>query len=112
MTPLRFANPSPPSGWIEDLHLQAVVHTRHTAHGPRATKSTRQNHRSGRTHPASPARWFHAYTCSPRGPALLPPSLAMLVMNTANLTSAPGGQDHTTSRTRHAIRPRSKLRCD
>ena len=28
MTPLRFANPSPPSGWIEDL--QAVVHTRHT----------------------------------------------------------------------------------
>ena len=27
-TPLRFANPSPPSGWIEDFHLQAVVHTR------------------------------------------------------------------------------------
>src|SRR6516225_11093229 len=23
-TPLRFANPSPPSGWIEDSHLQAV----------------------------------------------------------------------------------------
>ena len=29
-TPLRFANPSPPSGWIEDLHLQAVDHARHT----------------------------------------------------------------------------------
>src|SRR5665647_3838294 len=29
-TPLRFANPSPPSGWIEDSHLQAVVHARHT----------------------------------------------------------------------------------
>jgi len=29
-TPLRFANPSPPSGWIEDFHLQAVVHARHT----------------------------------------------------------------------------------
>jgi hypothetical protein len=29
-TPLRFANPSPPLGWIEDFHLQAVVHTRHT----------------------------------------------------------------------------------
>jgi hypothetical protein len=28
--PLRFANPSPPSGWVEDFHLQAVVHTRHT----------------------------------------------------------------------------------
>jgi hypothetical protein len=30
MTPLRFANPSPPSGWIEDFHLQAVGHARHT----------------------------------------------------------------------------------
>src|SRR3954447_9690651 len=30
MTPLRFANPSPPSGWIEDSHLQAVDYARHT----------------------------------------------------------------------------------
>ena len=30
-TPLRFANPSPPSGWVEDFHLRAVVHARHTA---------------------------------------------------------------------------------
>jgi hypothetical protein len=29
-TPLRFANPSPPSGWVKDLHLQAVDHARHT----------------------------------------------------------------------------------
>ena len=34
-TPLRFANPSPPSGWIEDFHLQAVVHTRHTEEAAR-----------------------------------------------------------------------------
>ena len=34
-TPLRFANPSPPSGWIEDFHLQAVVHARHTRKRPR-----------------------------------------------------------------------------
>src|SRR5208283_1687020 len=34
-TPLRFANPSPPSGWVEDLHLQAVVHARHTVPLPR-----------------------------------------------------------------------------
>jgi len=34
--PLRFANPSPPSGWIEDFHLQAVVHARHTNKKPRA----------------------------------------------------------------------------
>src|SRR5947199_5512240 len=33
-TPLRFANPSPPSGWIEDFHLQAVVHARHTRNAP------------------------------------------------------------------------------
>src|SRR6266568_2465749 len=31
--PLRFANPSPPSGWVEDLHLLAVEHARHTT-GP------------------------------------------------------------------------------
>src|SRR5262249_51527987 len=29
-TPLRFANPSPPSGWIRDSHPQAVKHARHT----------------------------------------------------------------------------------
>src|SRR4051812_45645854 len=33
-TPLRFANPSPPSGWVEDLHLQAAGHARHTRKGP------------------------------------------------------------------------------
>jgi hypothetical protein len=32
-TPLRFANPSPPSGWIKDFHLQAVDHARHTPNG-------------------------------------------------------------------------------
>ena len=36
-TPLRFANPSPPSGWIEDIHLQAVDHARHTRKGPERT---------------------------------------------------------------------------
>src|SRR6266496_1741926 len=34
MTPLRFASPSPSSGWTEDFHLQAVVHTRHTRKTP------------------------------------------------------------------------------
>jgi hypothetical protein len=33
-TPLRFANPSPPSGWIEDFHLQAVDRARHTTGYP------------------------------------------------------------------------------
>jgi hypothetical protein len=32
-TPLRFANPSPPSGWIRDSHPQTVEHARHTMTG-------------------------------------------------------------------------------
>src|SRR5262245_23021595 len=32
-TPLCFANPSPPSGWVEDLHLQASAHTPRTLPG-------------------------------------------------------------------------------
>jgi hypothetical protein len=31
-TPLRFTNPSPPSGWVKDFHLQAVEHARHNRH--------------------------------------------------------------------------------
>ena len=33
-TPLRFANPSPSSGWLQDFHLQAVEHARHTTKKP------------------------------------------------------------------------------
>src|SRR5207247_11103989 len=29
-TPLRFANPSPPSGWVEDFHFQTAGHAQHT----------------------------------------------------------------------------------
>ena len=28
--PLRFTNPSPPSDWVEDFHLRAIEHARHT----------------------------------------------------------------------------------
>src|SRR5215472_3056777 len=28
--PLRITNPSPPSGWVEDFHLRAIEHARHT----------------------------------------------------------------------------------
>src|SRR6202795_4182469 len=28
--PLRIGDPSPPSGWVEDFHLQATEHARHT----------------------------------------------------------------------------------
>src|SRR6201993_2327039 len=33
-TPLRFASPSPSSGWAEDSHLQASEHARHTKKTP------------------------------------------------------------------------------
>jgi hypothetical protein len=46
MTPLRFANPSPSSGWIEDFHLQAVDHARHTTKNPDLRAGV---FRSGRT---------------------------------------------------------------
>ena|SRR5271157_1594007 len=38
VTPLRFANPSPPAGWVEDFHLQAVEHARHTNAYPALTR--------------------------------------------------------------------------
>jgi hypothetical protein len=28
---LRFTNPSPPSGWVEDFHFRAIEHARHTS---------------------------------------------------------------------------------
>src|SRR5712671_5913352 len=34
MTPLCFANPSPPSGWIGDFHPQAIEHAGHTTNPP------------------------------------------------------------------------------
>ena len=41
MTPLRFANPSPPSGWIEDSHLQAVDYARHTRKSRPASRAAK-----------------------------------------------------------------------
>src|ERR1700686_97726 len=38
--PLRFTNPSPPSGWVEDFHLRAIEHARHTTN-PLARDSAR-----------------------------------------------------------------------
>ena len=48
---------------------------------------------------------FNAYTCSPRGPARLPPSPAQRVSVAAGLVSAPGDQDHTISRPHRLVRP-------
>ena len=56
-TPLRLAHPSPPSGWVEDSHLQATKHVRHT--GAPATAARSQVGR--RAHPATMVRW-HAQT--------------------------------------------------
>ncbi len=117
MTPLRFANPSPPSGWIEDFHLQAVVHTRHTARGPPAQKNAGgRYHRSGRTHPALPARWaYDLYVISPVSGLVATVARADARASAANLTPASGRQDHTTSsscRSRSSARDSSALRAD
>src|SRR5215813_5763838 len=39
--PDRFANPSPPSGRIEDFHFRAAEHARHTTKPPAAADATR-----------------------------------------------------------------------
>ena len=54
MTPLRFANPSPPSGWIEDFRLQAVDHARHTNKMPPGGGSSSLKSRLGRSGEAEP----------------------------------------------------------
>src|SRR6202521_4074047 len=42
--PLRFTNPSPPSGWVEDFHLRAIEHARHTTN-PLAREGSRRRGR-------------------------------------------------------------------
>src|SRR5664279_82995 len=44
-TPLRFAIPSPPSGWEEDFHLPAVEHARHTKKAREASRAAGTNSR-------------------------------------------------------------------
>src|SRR3954454_13388656 len=39
-TPLRFADTSPPSGCVGDLHPQAVEHARHTTHPACASRES------------------------------------------------------------------------
>ena len=61
-TPLRFANPSPPSGWVEDFHLQAVEHARHTssrqgALRPPASHTTVRAVRHTAVHEEHARRW-------------------------------------------------------
>src|SRR6516162_6623650 len=43
--PLRITNPSPPSGWVEDFHLRAIEHARHTTKPLAREGSTRLGRR-------------------------------------------------------------------
>ena len=65
MTPLRFANPSPPSGWIEDFHLQAVDHARHTTKTPARAPGFCWRTRGLITQSAG----GHSGSCSPEPPS-------------------------------------------
>ena len=72
-TPLRFANPSPPSGWIEDFHLQAVDHARHTKKGaaaPRDSSPSLTVQRAGPVDNSSPGAVFSSDRI------ILPPDMA------------------------------------
>ena len=103
MTPLRFANPSPSSGWIEDFHLQAVVHTRHTARGP-LRKKMQAAVTTGLAENARPSLrdGLTNYTRSPWGSAVLPPiTRRPLISNAHTLdlsTGRPGPRDFTVRR--------------
>jgi len=91
-------------------------------HGPPATKNAGgSHHRISQIIRHSLRGGFTAYTCSPRGPAWLPPSVASLIAQ-ATLAPAPGRPDHTISppwalalvrRNRHSHRsPHSTYRDD
>src|SRR5271165_2094264 len=45
-SPCVVANPSPPSGWVEDSHLQATEHAQHTSSPLRGSKSREARNRS------------------------------------------------------------------
>jgi hypothetical protein len=67
-------------------------------HGPRAKKNARGgHHRFGQDIPAFPARWLYGlYVPSPGDRRCCPRRPRNLSLS-ADLTSAPGGQDHTIS---------------
>lgn len=67
-SPLHFANPSPPSGWIRDLHPQAEKHARHTMQTARPFQAGRSHSvflviccqiRRRRNHPEVAVRFHH-----------------------------------------------------
>ena len=67
-------------------------------HGPRAAKSTRQNHRHGPDHPAFAARLaLRLIRALPGDRRSCPRHPRCSSTSIANLASATGGQDHTTS---------------
>jgi hypothetical protein len=47
MTPLCFANPSPPSGWMRDFHPQAIEHAGHTTNPLPRESAARRGHTRG-----------------------------------------------------------------
>ena len=48
LQPLRFTNPSPPSGWVEDFHLRAIERARHTTDPLSRDESALRSVRFGR----------------------------------------------------------------
>jgi hypothetical protein len=71
--PCAQLHPSPPSGWVEDFHLQAVVHARHTKKGgPYMTLPKKSNQGMGLILPHPPTRQTQEPGASGRCAALVP----------------------------------------
>src|SRR5882672_372657 len=65
-TPLRFANPSPPSGWVEDFHFLAAGHAQHTIPSPLVSGL------AGRTAGPTSRLYFHPLMWPEQGPCPTP----------------------------------------
>jgi hypothetical protein len=90
-TPLRFANPSPLSGWIEDFHLQAADHARHTANGSRECAPDDRLREAIRR--AAKQVWIAS-------------SLSLLAMTLMEFSDSIFKEQDTSPRSRGAMRPK------
>ena len=70
-TPLRFANPSPPSSWIRDLHPQVAKHAWQTKKRPDLRRDPAANSRTSEFGPTGQAQPHEAFQAAGR-PARFP----------------------------------------
>src|SRR5215831_7679405 len=86
-TPLRFADTSPPSGCVGDLHPQAVEHARHTTKplrdGPEGLTPRSVAHSHVLASPPPPPRSHPRFSLGPRTTSLTPSPTRSGIMRAA-----------------------------